>query len=720
MRLVLLSCTVRTREFMIKKYWSIIGGFIAICIFVSSCKKDAATSWDTEMLVPIATSNLTLQNLVKDSAVKTNPDQSLTLAYNQALYSFNLADQVVNIPDTSLSQKFTLDSLSLPNVIIAYNLTMGMLAQSLANNSNPFLQAAGNDIINNDGQSMVIPAIPGYSSDIFTFDGSAFFQQATLSRGQVRIYVNNYFPVPITNVILEVRNNSNNTLIAADTIPYIGVQDSVYRVLDISGKTIESSMKLNLVNFSTPGSSPNAVPIHLSDYIKLYIEVANMRASDAIARFPSQDILRSTQEITQQIGERKLTYVDAREGQLHVFMTSSIQQPLQITYILEGAYDKAGRPLTAVTDIPAALPGQTVTIDRIYDVAGYSINLTGKDGNKFNTYTQTIIAHTDSTGELAHITLADSLQISYVIENITPNYIKGYLGRDTISQADTAGFAFLDMFKSGTIDLQDVNMKFSILNGLGVDGEVRINSLKATSPVNGTRTLTGNILGQPLVINRATDFPLTPALNEFTINNSNSNIKDLLGILPTQLQYDVAVKTNLNGNNGQYRDFAYLESALKINLNAEIPLSFIASHLMLRDTFDFNLSNTNLNVAGISDGVLNLIANNKYPIEAVLTMIMYDETWAPVDTFLIDTRVLPGDLDNNCRVNAFKKTKIPLYIDEDRMENVKRARRAVITADFSTSSNNTLCNGQHLKVYSDYALDLTFTARFNYKINTRF
>lgn len=705
---------------MTKKITGIISLFILLSFLISSCKKDAATNWDTEMLVPIATSNLTLQNLVKDSAVKTNPDQSLTLAYNQTLYSFNLADQVVNIPDTSLGQKFTLDSLSLPNIIIPYNLTMGMIAQSMSANSNPFIQAAGNDIINHDGQSMVIPAIPGYSSDIFNFDGSLYFQEATLSRGQVRVYVNNYFPVPITDVTLEVRNNSNNTLIASVTIPYIGVQDSVYYVVDISGKTIESNMKLKLVNFSSPGSSPNSVPIHLSDYIKLYIEVVNMRASDAIARFPSQDILRSTQEITQQIGDRRLTYIDAREGQLHVFMTSSIQQPLQITYVLEGAYDKAGHPLTAVTNIPAALPGQTVTINRVYDVAGYSINLTGKDGSKFNTYTQTIIAHTDSTGELAHITLADSLHIQYVIQNISPNYIKGYLGRDTISQADTASFAFLNMFQSGTLDLEDVNMKFSILNGLGVDGQIRINSLKATSPVNGTRTLTGSILGQPLAINRATDFPLTPALNEFTINNSNSNIKDLLGILPTQLQYDVFVKTNTNGNNGQYRDFAYLESALKLNLNAEVPLSFIASHLMLRDTFDFNLSNTNLNVAGISDGVINLIANNKYPIEANLTFIMYDENWVGVDTFLIDTRVQPGELDNNCRVNAFKKTKIPLYINEDRMENVKRARKAVIVADFSTSSNNATCNGQHLKVYSDYALDLTFTARFNYKVKVGF
>jgi hypothetical protein len=61
-----------------------------------------------------------------------------------------------------------------------------------------------------------------------------------------------------------------------------------------------------------------------------------------------------------------------------------------------------------------------------------------------------------------------------------------------------------------------------------------------------------------------------------------------------------------------------------------------------------------------------------------------------------------------------------LYVSEARMDNVKRAKHAVITSDFSTASSNTLCNGQHLKIYSDYNLQITFTARFNYKVNAKF
>lgn len=667
------------------------------------------------MLVPIATTNLSLNNLVKDSSLKTNSDNSLTLSFNKSLYSFNLADQVVHIPDTSIGQKFTLDSLFLGNIYIVYNLTLGLLAENMLLSPNTAIQALGNILIANNHNLMAIPAITGFSSDIFQFDGSQFFQTATVSQGEIRLGVNNNFPVPIENAILEVRNSSNNALLATDTIPYLAAHDSLWHVINIAGKTIESSMNVKIINFSTPGSNGVPVLIDTSDYVKIWIQIANLHASDAIAIFPSQDILKTTQEVTQVIGDRKLTYIDARQGQLHVYMTSSIQQPIRLTYILEGAFDKSGTPLKAVTNIPAAPIGQTVTIDRLYDIAGYSINLTGKDGTKFNTYTQTVIAHTDSTGILAHITTADSLHIQYKIQNIAPNYIKGYAGRDTISQADSADFDFLNIFKSGSIDLEDVNMNISVENGIGVDGEVRINNLTAESAHNGSRTLTGSIVGQPLVINRATDFPLTPSQNNFAVNSSNSNIKDLLGILPNKLKYDVQVKTNLAGNTQQYRDFAYLESALKLNLNAEIPLSLIANHLVLKDTFAFDLSNTNLNVAGISDGVINLIAKNKYPIEAILTMVAYDENWIAVDTIAIDTHVAAADLNANCKADDFKKSKIPLYVTEARMTNIKRAKHAVITADFSTASSNATCNGQHLKIYSDYNLDITFTARFNYK-----
>ncbi|MDB5284450.1 MAG: hypothetical protein JWO06_3525, partial [Bacteroidota bacterium] len=634
--------------------------FVFVMLVIASCRKNEHANWNTELLVPIATSNMSLSNLVKDSALRTNADNSLTVAFNKTLYQFNLADQVVLFPDTSIGQKFTLDSLGLPNQTIIYNLSLGNLATNMEASSDLTVHYLGQLILGNIGQTLQIPGISGFSSSIYQFDGSAYFQKAILSRGDITIAVNNYYPVAIHDAIVEVSNAANQSLIFRDTIPYIPPGGSSWQNKSIAGDTIYGALNVKLVGLSTdPSNGP--VLIDTGNYARLFISLANLRVSDAVAVFPSQDIVAVTQEVTTDIADRKLTYIDARRGKLHIYISSSVQQPLELTYILDGAYDKAGRPLKAYTAVPAAAPNSLSRIDSVLDIAGYAINLTGKDGSKFNTYTQTVIAHIASNGQTAHITLADSLHIQYEIKDVAPNYIKGYAGRDTVSANDSAEFAFLNMFKSGSIDLESVNMNLNIENGLGIDGQIVVNNLTAYSPINGSRTLTGPMVGKHLTVGRATDFPLTPANNNFALNSSNSNIKDLLGILPSKLYYNVQVKTNVNGNNRQYRDFAYLESNLKMNLNAEIPLSLIANHLVLKDTIAFDISNTNTNVNGISDGVINLIAENKYPIQANLTMVIYDSAWRAVDTLAMNQPISAGDLDNNCIVQQSKKSKIPEY-----------------------------------------------------------
>jgi len=692
--------------------------FIITAFLLTSCKKEARTTWDTELLVPIANTNLSLKNLVKDSSLITNSDNSLTLAFKSGLFQFSLADRLITIPDTSLGQRFTLDSLRLPNQSVRFSVSLGYLANSMLLQPNTAI--LGQYIISNIGNYTAIPALNNFSPGSFHFDATGYFDSAVLTTGVVDIWAINNLPIPLSSGTCILQNSADNSFVASQAIPNINPGDSVFLQIPIANARITSGLDFKIVDLNTPGSNGNNVLIDTSNNFLIKVFVHDLRVSEAWAKFPSQDIVSVTEDVTQVIADRKFTYVDARSGFLHIYITSSIEEKLYLEYTLVGAYDDAGRPLKQNTTVPAAPVGGTVTIDTLINISGLAINLTGKDGTKFNTYTQHIVAHIDSTGITRHITTADSLHIQYEITEVAPNYIKGYAGQDVISQVDSSDFSFLDIFQSGSLDLEDVNMNISLENGLGVDGEVRINSLTAESKNNGSKTLTGSILGQPLSINRATDFPLTSSQNNFSVNSSNSNIKELLGILPNKLKYDVQVKTNIAGNTQQYRDFAYLESALKLNLNAEIPLSIIANNLVLKDTFSFDLSQTNLNVAGISDGVINLIAKNKYPIEAVLTMVAYDENWIPVDTITMDTRVAAADLDASCKAIDFKKSKIPLYVTEDRMTNIKRAKSAIITANFSTASSNPTCSGQHLKIYSDYNLDITFTARFNYKVQTHF
>ena len=695
--------------------------FISACLFAllvlmaGSCKKNQNSGWNTQLLIPIATTNLSLQNLVKDSSLITNKDSSLTLAYQSSLYQFNLADQIVKIPDTSIGQKFNVDSLSLPNLRLNFATSLGDIAHIMGSGS-----LIGQLIISDNGQITNVPALSIPSIFSYGFNASNLFDSATLVSGMAQVWAINGLPVTIApGTTCVVSDSITGRIIQQTTFDSIRAHDSIYVTIPLTPGRITSHLLFTIGHLNTEASN-GPVLIDTSNSIRLHVFVGFMHVSEAWARFPNQSIVDQTNDVTFNMGERKFTYIDARSGFLHITISNSVPQPLYLQYTLVGAYNKLGHPLTEYTTVGQATANGPAVVDTMLDITGYSINLTGKNGSGFNTYTQRVVTNLDSTGQTQHITLADSLNVKYQLINIKPNYLKGYMGRDTVSAIDSAAFNFLSIFKSGTIDLQSVNMNFSVTNGIGVDGQIKINSLTAVSPNNGTKTLTSSLLGQPLTIRRATDFPLTPAVSNFTLNNSNSNIKDLLGILPNQLRYSIEVKTNVHGNNNQYRDFAYLQSSLGINLNAEIPLSLIANHLILKDTIGFNLANTQTNVNGISDGMINIITENKYPISAVLSMVIYDANWNAVDTLTMNKLINAATTDATCRARQPAQTVLQEYVDNNRVNKLKLGQYAVITADFSTTSNNASCNGQHLKIYSDYTIGITLAAKFNYKVNTKF
>lgn len=77
--------------------------FVLVTMFVlvfSACKKEnAKPQWDVDLLVPIATSTLTISDLISDNYT-TDVNNGVTLVYETELFSLSL-DTVLSIPDTT-------------------------------------------------------------------------------------------------------------------------------------------------------------------------------------------------------------------------------------------------------------------------------------------------------------------------------------------------------------------------------------------------------------------------------------------------------------------------------------------------------------------------------------------------------------------------------------------------------------------------------------------
>lgn len=68
-----------------------------------SCRKDFSPSWETNLLVPIANTNLTINNIITDSLISENPDNSLSLVFRNDIYTFS-PDSIFSFPDTITSK----------------------------------------------------------------------------------------------------------------------------------------------------------------------------------------------------------------------------------------------------------------------------------------------------------------------------------------------------------------------------------------------------------------------------------------------------------------------------------------------------------------------------------------------------------------------------------------------------------------------------------------
>ena len=79
------------------KILPVVCSVLAAVFFFNSCRK-GTPSWDVDVLAPLVKSTLTINNIIPDSLLHKNPDNSLEVVYNTSLTSFS----TVTVPDTTI------------------------------------------------------------------------------------------------------------------------------------------------------------------------------------------------------------------------------------------------------------------------------------------------------------------------------------------------------------------------------------------------------------------------------------------------------------------------------------------------------------------------------------------------------------------------------------------------------------------------------------------
>ena len=664
--------------------------FFFICIFLFfACKHELERpTWDVDLLVPLIHSQMSINDMLSDSAITINEDEDgfITLVFQEDFIDFEF-DTLVNIQARTDKKSTTLDSIVFDDVSIADTSTIGEAISEIPLGT----------ILLPDGSTNTIPAMFGIANeDTINIDASEYFETMTLYNGMLKIKLENGYPTDISNVSLSLINAVNQNLIASFSFPLIPTGATVEDSSDISGQTLDENLLAILHNMDINASN-GAVLINYEDAIITTITIADIGLLEATAIFPKQQLDSNKTEFSFDMKSAKLTEIKIKEGIVTISALSTLPDTGRIEYNIP-SLSKNGVPFTSVSIIPPTINGEMTEIAFHFD--DYILDLTGQEGriggDTVNTIYSESFTFIDSTGELVTINQTDSFY-SFTNFDFVDEYARGFLGQDTIEvgpeERKTNEF---NKILSGDLDIESAKLTFNIRNYLGADLQIKFDQLSTYNSSTNTSVSAGfNFLSQFHNITRATEMtgaiPIVPSITEIELD-----AESMLEILPNKLKSKMTLYVNPFGP-GNIPDFLYPAYTIDATLNLEIPLSIIANNLTLVDTNEVEVRQND----EVEIDKLFLTIKNGIPFDATINVMLYDEMDNLIDTLFNNAIVLSAKIDeNNLVTQSTASTLTANY------SNSEKIRKVITVASFNTQPNNSF-----VKIYSDYKMDITMSAK---------
>ncbi|GIV44298.1 MAG: hypothetical protein KatS3mg035_1421 [Bacteroidia bacterium] len=434
---------------------------------------------------------------------------------------------------------------------------------------------------------------------------------------------------------------------------------------------------------------------------------------------PGQYFLNQTQTNSYYLNGAQISKIIIKSGGVYFKATSEIQEKTEFTYNIPKAI-KNGQPFQKIITVPAAPSGGKALYSEYVDLSGYEFDLTGPLGNTYNMFEAQIFARISPSGQPVTVYLGDSLILQSTFADLVPYYAKGYFGQVNFNSGVSENdFSLFNKITNGNINLEKVKMTFRLENGIGADASFKINLLSAQNTRTGsTINLNHSIIGNTININRAIDkLWNTPAAistfyyNEF--NNTNSNFKNMIELLPGKLKYDIDIAINPLGNVSGGNDFIHADHGLNVNLLLEMPLSFSSNKLTLTDTTKVNFSEIK-EYDNVQSALLTLIAENGFPFDAELQLTPVLKDGTLLNPLFTNNPIKAADINAAYKVEKTKISNLKIPLDKITLEKLKEVEKMIISIALTTQPQNEL-----LKIYSDYKIKLHLTGDFSYRVNNQ-
>lgn len=438
--------------------------------------------------------------------------------------------------------------------------------------------------------------------------------------------------------------------------------------------------------------------------------------------FPGQVLVNNTPTQTLfDLSPAQLIYGIFEKGKAVVHMQNDIQKRVIVTYELSSA-TIGGNPAIVTDTLPAAPSAtQGSVVDKEIDLAGYEIDFTGLLGDRVNTVVTRFTVMIDPS-EVGTVTVvpADSVIANITFEDVKPSYVRGYFGSEITQIGPEESYtSFFSKVQSGQLGLDSIYLTLTLENYAGMDMRFTVNNLWTRSQrLNQTMYLNHSLVGATVNINRAAySFsypPSIPQVYSWRFDNSNSNIVEMMEIMPDFLGYDFSIYTNPLGNVSGNNDFLYTAFGLNAYVDIDMPVNFFADQIMLVDTVDVDFGTVNPD--DIRELNLTLYAGNGFPFDAGIQIYLLDEFGAIADAIVTAPGVINSaplaSSGGYFFANGATQSVITIPLNETQTSLFMNSSRVVIKPVFDTNSNP-----NYVKIFTTNRLDVNLVADFEYRVN---
>ena len=479
---------------------------------------------------------------------------------------------------------------------------------------------------------------------------------------------------------------------------------------DWSAPVIDDTLSLaNWVNDSTLSASGGYYTLDLSrtlidrsvnDFLAIPDTVIKKSFGFLFSAFnvgPNSVLVGSESENDLGFDDVELKQIIAGNGFLDITVRNPIGTKVNFTIELIGV-QKDGVEFSQSITVDAGSIASPGIVSKSLDLTGYSFDLTGINGNKRNIFTSKVTAVTDPLGPTVLVTNNHFVKVDVGLRDITIDYARGYFGNRIVSDTTDFYLDVMNLVQSGTIDLPASTFKFKIENGIKVGATGLLTMLKSENSSGNIVNLAHPQIGTAFNMSPATggwNGTLTPSVKEIVFNSLNSNMEQMFENLGVTYTAGYKIEMNPWGNISSGSDEIYPNSRLKVKVEATMPLAMGANALVVRDTFDVDLTQSNENIR-VKSGQLMLKAKNAFPISADVKLILLNANKVPIHTVVGTDKIQSaeyGAIDPNSGLKV-KSSDVVFDLSSAVVDDIDDVKYIIVQSQFDTPNASSGVNEQ--------------------------